>query len=100
MPFIDIEDENGKVTGVAHINLGPKGNRSFQNCRFCLREGRRRAAGKLCDFVVSSPQIITHKRTCDAPMCDKHATSVGHDLDHCPDHAAQLPLISSTEVKR
>jgi hypothetical protein len=86
MPFIDIFDESGKKTGLAHINIG---GRKWDYCKFCLREGNRVLSGKLCDFVVSSPQVVTHKRTCDAPMCDKHAQSIGPDLDHCPDHAKQ-----------
>lgn len=55
-----------------------------ENCRWCNKPHT-----KLCDFVVSHPSQITHKRTCDAPMCDDHATHVGPDLDHCPVHAGK-----------
>lgn len=34
---------------------------------------------KLCDFPVG-------QGTCDAKMCDDHATSVGLDKDYCPNH--------------
>jgi hypothetical protein len=36
---------------------------------------------------VSPPEQVTHRKTCDAPMCDEHATNVGPNLDHCPEHA-------------
>lgn len=56
-------------------------------CSFC----HSRPFTKLCDFVVSSPQQVTHVRTCDRKMCDKCATSVGEDKDYCPNHN-QAPL--------
>ena len=40
-------------------------------------------ATRLCDFVVNRLGD-----TCDRPVCTDHATSVGPDLDHCPEHAA------------
>jgi hypothetical protein len=89
MVFIDIVDENGKVTGTAHLNLG---RRNVKLCRFCHSLDNLRALStKLCDFVVSPPEQITHKRTCDAPICDKHATKVGPDVDYCPDHKHAAP---------
>jgi hypothetical protein len=51
-------------------------------CRWCGKPST-----KLCDFRLSHPSQVTHKRTCDAPMCDQHAKSVGTNLDFCPDHA-------------
>lgn len=47
-----------------------------KRCFFC----KNRYQTKLCDFPVGN------KKTCDAPMCDLCATSVGHDLDYCPKH--------------
>lgn len=44
-------------------------------CRFCGK-----TSSKLCDFPVSK------KSTCDAPMCDDCATSIGQDSDLCPAH--------------
>jgi hypothetical protein len=89
MPFIDLVDENGKKTGVAHLNFGRK---HVGICAFCLKlDHLRQLAGKLCDFVVSPPNQVTHKRTCDAALCDKHATSVGKNLDYCPDHKHAAP---------
>lgn len=38
-------------------------------------------AGKLCDWKTSN------RKTCDAPLCDTHATIVGEDKDLCPTHA-------------
>lgn len=69
--------------GVAIVRLSGK---RPQPCQWCAT-----LSTKLCDFVVSSPQQITHKRTCDAPMCAQHAKSVGHDLDYCPEHAHLAP---------
>jgi len=51
------------------------------NCRWC-----NQTSTKLCDFIVSPTEQITHKHTCDAPMCDQHATSVGPNKDYCPTH--------------
>lgn len=58
-------------------------------CRWCGKQST-----KLCDFVVSHPSQVTHKRTCDAPMCDEHASHIGPNVDYCPDHTTQekLPL--------
>jgi hypothetical protein len=62
-------------------------------CRFCDRQST-----KLCDFVTSHQQQVTHKKTCDAPMCDVHAKSVGPNLDYCPDHAKEKPCQSSLNL--
>jgi len=42
---------------------------------------------KLCDGPrAHNPAIVSHQRkTCDAPMCDEHAKSIGPDRDLCPD---------------
>jgi hypothetical protein len=42
---------------------------------------------KLCDFVISPPEQITHKKTCDRPMCESCAINGGAELDYCPEHA-------------
>ena len=62
-------------------------------CAFCDRQSTR-----LCDFVVSPPQQITHKRTCDAPMCDEHAARVGKIRDLCPRHAKQGQLFKEANA--
>lgn len=36
-----------------------------------------------CDYQVAEG------KTCDAWCCRAHATSVGPDIDHCPQHAGQ-----------
>jgi hypothetical protein len=51
------------------------------NCRWC-----ERLSTKLCDFDISPPNQVTHRRTCDAPMCDIHALPVGINKDYCLDH--------------
>lgn len=53
-------------------------------CRWCAKDST-----KLCDFRLSPPGQITHVRTCDAPMCDAHAKSVGNNRDYCPGHAGE-----------
>jgi hypothetical protein len=35
---------------------------------------------RLCDFKLEGG------KTCDAPMCDKHATRIGRNTDYCPQH--------------
>ncbi len=71
-------------------------------CSYC----GRRPATKLCDMPVRQHFIIGHPirtigwngfssmdksipasytATCDRPVCDKCATSVGYDIDFCPD---------------
>jgi hypothetical protein len=47
-----------------------------QRCKFCSTG----SCTKLCDHPVRSG-------TCDAPMCDRCATSVGPEMDYCPPHA-------------
>jgi hypothetical protein len=37
----------------------------------------------LCDWPVEGG------KTCDAPLCDAHATEVGKDRHYCPRHLAQ-----------
>lgn len=59
----------------------------------CYRGGRRckwctNRATKQCDFPIF--QSKNSKKTCDAYMCDFHATPVSYekDLDYCPTHQA------------
>ncbi len=44
-------------------------------CQWCLRPST-----KLCDFPIDKG------KTCDAPMCDHHATSMGSNVDYRPKH--------------
>jgi hypothetical protein len=66
---------------VAHVKFA---NSPAKKCRWCGLP-----CTKLCDFEVSSPQQVTHRRTCDAPMCDAHAKHISHEIDYCPAHAAK-----------
>ena len=52
------------------------------DCHWCAN-----LSTKLCDYSISHPAQVTHRKTCDAPMCDAHAKSVGKNLDYCPEHA-------------
>lgn len=43
-----------------------------------------RACTKLCDFPVERAGKVT---TCDAKLCSRCATHVGHEKDLCPPHS-------------
>jgi len=58
---------------------------------------------KLCDFKLDEPiirggQQTRRKRTCDRPLCDGCAVSVGPDVDHCPDHPKVVPVQGAFEL--
>jgi hypothetical protein len=53
-------------------------------CKFCSKPST-----KLCDFPIHGSK---KGKTCDAPICDDHATSVGEDRDFCPPHSKQEEL--------
>jgi hypothetical protein len=59
-------------------------------CEFCDR-----IHTKLCDKIVGQKTVIRggmQKRvavTCDARMCDTHATAIDTKTDFCPKHAAE-----------
>jgi len=72
----EIEERKGSVVFTRYAKP------PLKKCRWC-----QHLCTKLCDFVISPPEQVTHRRTCDAPMCDAHAKSVGPNLDYCPDHA-------------
>jgi len=44
-------------------------------CRWCRNDGVR-----LCDFPLGGG------KTCDAPICRRHALQVGPETDVCPNH--------------
>ncbi|MDD5207021.1 MAG: hypothetical protein PHS17_16470, partial [Desulfobacterales bacterium] len=46
-----------------------------QKCKICGMP-----ATKLCDFVLKNG------KTCDMPLCARHAHSVGPEKDYCPAH--------------
>jgi hypothetical protein len=77
-----------------HVYYGGKRPDKPKKCAFCERPSTR-----LCDFIVSPPQQVTHKRTCDAPMCDEHAQRVGPNKDYCPRHATQKELFAAAGGK-
>lgn len=62
-----------RIGGHAVIACGPK---RIEACVRC-----RAPASKLCDWKIGNG------KTCDATVCDSHATSVGDDKDLCPKHA-------------
>lgn len=55
-------------------------DRRRRRCAFCSA-----SSTKLCD---GPPRPGSKKKTCDAPLCARHATHLaGHDVDYCPPHA-------------
>jgi hypothetical protein len=62
-------DKNGQMTRIV-CSRSPRA----PNCRWCAT-----VSTKLCDFPVNG-------RTCDAPICYKHAKSIRYEVDYCPDH--------------
>ena len=84
-PFIRMEDGT-----VAYVRMS---KRRAKKCSSCDRPST-----KLCDGIVSQPEAIapeqvTHKRTCDKPLCDYCAHHVpGKDLDYCGECADKLGL--------
>ena len=61
-----------------------RGRKRLPPCKFCqVNGGKVVPSNKLCDFPVG------HGKTCDAPMCDAHATNLGTDVDVCPIHKGQ-----------
>jgi hypothetical protein len=40
---------------------------------------------KLCDYPIGG------RKTCDAPLCDRCAVSMGRNRDWCPDHSQERP---------
>jgi hypothetical protein len=92
LPFIHMLDAERRITAKVHINLGPKGNRDFKHCVFCLREKLLQCGTRLCDGQVA-------RGTCDVPMCEFHSVHVGKDQDFCPNHKAQAPRTLFDEVR-
>lgn len=69
MPCDIQRDKSGQTTKIV-CSRGPRPI----ICRWCGKRGT-----KLCDFMVNG-------RTCDAPMCGKHAKNIRYEVDYCPDH--------------
>jgi hypothetical protein len=60
-----------------------------QTCKFC----RIQPVSRLCDFPVGK-----HGKTCDAGMCSKCATSIGPEIDYCPNHRDQKPAAEQASL--
>ncbi|HCT62075.1 MULTISPECIES: hypothetical protein [Acidobacterium] len=71
MPTIDI------LAG-STVFVCKRGRRPRRRCGHCTK----RWSTRLCDYPVEHG-----KRTCDEPLCDECAVSVGNDKDYCPAHA-------------
>lgn len=65
-------DDKGKAEGFIC-------GKSIKPCHFC---------GAMTDYLCDYP--IGNSKTCDLPLCDKHANKSGGDVDFCPIHYAQF----------
>lgn len=74
MPCTRVDLGNGSVALVKH------GKPRAPKCRYC-----RKMSTKLCDAIVGQT-LGGSDITCDAPICDDHATSRGGASDFCPKH--------------
>jgi hypothetical protein len=63
---------------VGNAIICTRGGRRLPKCRWCSCQST-----KLCDFPLTGEEA---GKTCDAPICDVHATSVGSNRDYCPPH--------------
>lgn len=91
MPFYRMDDGAGG-TFAAHVNFGRKGGPAPCVAHDVeLDERCSRMSVALCD-APAGKTVAGRPLTCDAPICAKHRTSVGPNLDHCPRHATQLKL--------
>lgn len=70
MPCNIMRDANGRPFGIV-CSRGPARRR----CAFCGAWST-----KLCDWPAGPG------KTCDRPLCDKHAVNVGPNRDWCPNH--------------
>ena len=68
MPCYAIHDKAGKQIGHVCGKLG-------KHCADCAG-----VSGFLCDFPVGKG------KTCDRPMCERHACEIGPDLHYCSTH--------------
>lgn len=58
----------------------------------CSVPGCGRRHTKLCDFPIA-----TRDGTCDAMLCDAHATRVAPNKDYCPPHAKHVEAPAPTK---
>ena len=73
--------ETIQIPGAGTAIVCTRSRRSIPTCSIDGCQGR---ATLLCDADTTR---AGRARTCDAPICAAHATTVGHDLHHCPKHA-------------
>lgn len=75
MPCRTLKDDEGRITGF----MCGRAARKLDPCRWCGKPHT-----KLCDYPLRGAKA---GKTCDAPICDDCATSIGPDRDLCPAHA-------------
>jgi hypothetical protein len=69
---------------------GSRKREAVGKCK-CGKDGTR-----LCDFPIRDHNRRANRtitRRCDRPMCEDCASSVGTNLDFCPDHRGQRPQL-------
>jgi hypothetical protein len=83
--FVNVEGKNVIICG-RKVKPTPQ-------CAFCGEPST-----KVCDFPVRDSAgnhikwYARDRHTCDKPICERCATSIGVDRDLCPEHARQWGL--------
>lgn len=92
MPFYRFDQPDG-TSSWAHVLIRPV-NKAPLPCVFPDFENPHehcaRQAVALCDFPVGLV-MAGAAVTCDRPMCARHRTRVGDNVDHCPNHVTKEP---------
>jgi hypothetical protein len=82
---------SGKIGGTTFIARVSGKRPSPSPCQSC-----NRMHTKLCDKIVGTRTVIRRGMqeqvavTCDAKMCDAHATAIDSKTDFCPKHSAEV----------
>ena len=89
MPFYRIDQADG-TTAMVHMRLAARSTPTACKCDDFANANERclRMVVALCDHPAGE-DLAGNPVTCDRPMCERHRTGVGDDLDHCPRHAAK-----------
>lgn len=82
MPSYRIYDKNRKPIGFLKGKLGP-------HCGECGDVGTY-----LCDHPVGA-----RGRTCDRPLCEYHANTIGHDRHLCAEHYVEYQTLGGMQLE-
>jgi hypothetical protein len=88
-----------------HVNFGRKAGPlacrapAFDGDNLALGSRCGRVGGKLCD-APAGHDLAGKPLTCDMPICPKHATSGGPNIDYCPRHAHLAKPADDPDARR